>query len=78
MSIDFHLNPDAGATYADERAKRRWMDLLEQFGGSMENTQQGGVGAFTFDRNGNIIDYRMVLTKTRAELWWGRSTPWGA
>jgi hypothetical protein len=76
-SIDFHLNPDAGATYADERAGNEGGWIYVSNSEIRENTQQGGVGAFTFDKNGNVIDYRMVLTKTRANCGGGR-TPWGA
>jgi hypothetical protein len=76
-SMDFHLLPDAGATYADERAGNEGGWIYVSNSEIRENTQQGGVGAVTFDKNGNVIDYRMVLTKTRANCGGGR-TPWGA
>jgi hypothetical protein len=76
-SMDFHLSPDAGATYADERARNEGGWIYVSNSEIRENTQSGGVGAFTFDKNGNVVDYRMVLTKTRANCGGGR-TPWGA
>ena len=42
-----------------------------------EFPQKGGVGAFTFDVDGNIVDYRMILEGTKANCGGGR-TPWGA
>jgi hypothetical protein len=76
-SIVFHPAPDAGATFADERAGNEGGWIYVSNSEIRENTNQGGVGAFTFDKNGNVIDYRMVLTSTRANCGGGR-TPWGA
>jgi secreted PhoX family phosphatase len=75
--MDFHLLPDAGATYADERAGNEGGWIYVSNSEIWEKTQQGGVGAVTFDKNGNVIDYRMVLTKTTTNCGGGR-TPWGA
>lgn len=38
---------------------------------------QGGVGSFTFNKDGEIIDYRIILDRTTANCG-GGATPWGA
>jgi sugar lactone lactonase YvrE len=73
-SIDvFHQNPDAGATFPDpnEGNPGGWIYTSN----SEVDFQQGGVGALTFDKNGNVIDYRMVLKNSTMNCGGGR-TPW--
>ena len=74
----FHVLPDFGATFADPRNPGGWIYVsnseVKDFD---EFPQKGGVGAFTFDVDGNIVDYRMILEGTKANCGGGR-TPWGA
>lgn len=69
----FHQNPDAGATFPDPSDSNPggWIYTSN----SEVNFQQGGVGALTFDRDGNVIDYRMVLKNSTMNCGGGRS-PW--
>eukprot|EP00980_Cylindrotheca_fusiformis_P005678 scaffold1184_cov132-Cylindrotheca_fusiformis.AAC.99 len=69
----FHANPDAGATFPDDRDwnKGGWIYVsnAEVRGG------KGGVGALTFDKNGKVIDFNVLLKKTNLNCGGGR-TPW--
>eukprot|EP00980_Cylindrotheca_fusiformis_P005679 scaffold1184_cov132-Cylindrotheca_fusiformis.AAC.100 len=69
----FHAKPDAGATFPDVRKgnKGGWIYVSnsEVPGG------QGGVGAITFDKHGNITEYRVLLSNTSMNCGGGR-TPW--
>lgn len=77
----FHRLPDAGATYPDPRTDmndRGWIYVSNsEVKPTSEDPFPGGVGAITFDRDGLMIDYRMVLTNSRMNCGGGR-TPWGA
>ena len=56
--INFHSSPDFGATFPTDDGGWVYVSNSEvQRGG-------GGVGAFKFDKNGNVIDYRMLLEGT--------------
>jgi hypothetical protein len=68
----FHSDPDAGATYPDPRANNAggWIYVSNS-----ESKDSGGVGALTFDDQGRVIDYRMILAGTRKNCGGGR-TPW--
>jgi len=70
----FHGNPDFGATFVDTRGNNEggWVYVSNS---EMNTTGAGGVGAITFDKDGNVIDYRMVLEKTTMNCGGGR-TPW--
>jgi hypothetical protein len=70
----FHGNPDHGATFPDERPHNigGWVYTSNS---EMPEKNQGGVGAITFDKDGNILDYRMVLENTTMNCGGGR-TPW--
>jgi Bacterial protein of unknown function (DUF839) len=72
-----HQTPDGAATFQDTRESNQggWIYVSN----SEENaeTQYGGVGSFTFDTNGNLIDYRMVLEGSIGNCN-GGTTPWGA
>ena len=70
----FHGNPDFGATFLDTRGNNPggWVYVSNS---EMNTTGAGGVGAITFDKDGNIIDYRMVLENTTMNCAGGR-TPW--
>jgi len=73
-SRTFHGNPDFGATFPDTRPNNigGWVYVSNS---EMNITGQGGVGAITFDKDGNVIDYRMVLEGTTMNCGGGR-TPW--
>jgi hypothetical protein len=75
--VPFHVLPDFGATYNDTRGwnKDGWIYVSNSEVRKPQN--QGGVGALTFDKNGNVIDYKMVLKGTTANCGGGR-TPWGS
>jgi uncharacterized protein len=72
-----HQAPDGAATFQDTRASNvgGWIYVSN----SEDNTEThtGGVGAFTFDKSGNLIDYRMVLEGSKGNCN-GGTTPWGA
>jgi hypothetical protein len=69
----FHDQPDAGATFHDERPENPggWIYVSN----SEVDGRKGGVGALTFDRDGNLFDYQMVLSGTNMNCGGGR-TPW--
>jgi hypothetical protein len=71
-SIIFHKDPDAGATFVDNRPGNEggWIYV------SNSESEQGGVGAITFDSAGNVIDYKMILEQTVDNCGGGR-TPLG-
>ena len=70
----FHGRPDFGATFADTRPFNvgGWVYASNS---EMPLTGEGGVGAITFDKNGNVIEYRMVLVNTTMNCGGGK-TPW--
>jgi hypothetical protein len=70
----FHGRPDFGATFADRRPFNEggWVYASNS---EMPEEGAGGVGSVTFDRDGNIIDYRMVLVNTTMNCGGGKS-PW--
>ena len=70
----FHGNPDFGATFVDTRGNNEggWVYVSNS---EMNTTGAGGVGAITFDKDGNVVDYRMVLENTTMNCAGGR-TPW--
>ncbi len=73
-SIPFHGRPDAGATFADTRPGNEG-GFVYVSNSEMQLQGEGGVGALTFDTNGKIIDYQMLLTGTTMNCGGGRS-PW--
>jgi hypothetical protein len=70
----FHFRPDGGATFLDTRDWNvgGWVYVSNS---EIEAQGEGGVGAITFDKDGNVIDYRMVLENTTMNCAGGR-TPW--
>jgi uncharacterized protein len=68
----FHPKPDGAAVFLDNRPSNPqgwiWVSNSEE--------TDGGVGAVTFNAQGQVIDYRRILTGT---LWNcnGGPTPWG-
>ena len=55
---NFHSSPDFGATFPTDNGG--WVYVSN----SEVNKGGGGVGALKFDKNGNVIDYRMLLKGT--------------
>lgn len=74
----FHVLPDFGSTFSDPGNPDGWIYVsnseVKDFD---EFPQKGGVGALTFDSDGNVVDYHMILEGTKANCG-GGSTPWGA
>jgi hypothetical protein len=80
--IKFHGRPDGGATFPDARGESSNSNSNSNPGGwiytsnsEMATNGQGGVGALTFDADGNLIHYQMVLKNTTMNCGGGR-TPW--
>ena len=73
--ILFHGKPDAGSCFGDPNPNNPggWIYVSNS---EMNETGFGGVGAITFDANGGILGYRMVMENTTMNCG-GGSTPWG-
>jgi hypothetical protein len=73
-TFPFHAMPDGAATYpmADTGG---WIYVSNSEVPPRNGT--GGVGAITFDRYGNVIDYKMLLNNTKMNCGGGK-TSWGA
>jgi hypothetical protein len=73
-NIPFHGRPDAGATFPDTRSGNLegWVYVSNS---EIQEEGAGGVGAITFDKDGNIIDYRMILEGSTWNCGGGK-TPW--
>lgn len=71
--LPFHGNPDAGATFPDPRPNNPggWIYVSN----SEMKDNLGGVGAFTIDKDGNVLDYQMVLENSTMNCG-GGPTPW--
>jgi hypothetical protein len=69
----FHKNPDAGATFSDDREDNEggWIYVSN----SEVSDGKGGVGAITFDKDGHIIGYKVLLKSSSMNCGGGR-TPW--
>ena len=72
----FHIFADFGATFLDDRPENPG-GMIYVSNSENRNLTEGGVGAITFDKNYNIIDYQMILKNTTANCGGGR-TPWGS
>ena len=73
--IRFHSWPDMGATFPDDRPFNKGGFIYVS--NSEEDPGMGGVGALTFDKDFNVIDYRWLLSDTVWNCGGGR-TPWGS
>jgi hypothetical protein len=73
--VPFHGRPDAGACFNDTRAHNPggWIYVSNS---EMHQPGAGGVGATTFDAQGNTLEYKTVLEHTTSNCGGGR-TPWG-
>lgn len=72
----FHFRPDAGATFPDPRSSNAG-GFIYVNNSEMYRDGDGGVGSMTFDSNGNLLDYKMVLKGSTMNCGGGR-TPWGS
>ena len=70
----FHGRPDAGETFVDKRPENPggWIYVSNS---EMYQVGMGGVGALTFNKDGNIVDYSRILEGTSMNCGGGR-TPW--
>jgi hypothetical protein len=73
-SIKFHGRPDGAATFSDDRPGNvgGWVYASNS---EMPETGKGGVGALTFDKDGHLINYQMVLEQSTNNCG-GGPTPW--
>jgi hypothetical protein len=69
--------PDFGATFVDTRPENPGGWIYVSNSEVRRPWYQGGVGAITFDSQGHIREYRMILTNTTANCG-GGVTPWGS
>ena len=81
-SLVFHDKPDAAATFMDERPNNPggWIYVTNSEA-DLNTTFPGGVGAITFDRNGNVMDYQSILEGGKDGSWancGGGKSPWGS
>jgi Malectin domain/Bacterial protein of unknown function (DUF839) len=78
-----HTDPDAGACFVDYRPGNEggWIYVSNSEAkapNDSPNWSVGGVGAFTFNANGDLLDYRRVLINETSANCGGGKTPWGA
>jgi hypothetical protein len=75
-SAPFHFRPDHASTFAvpDNATDNKggWVYVSNS---EMKEQFQGGVGAITFDKDGNVIGYEMLLEGTTMNCAGGK-TPW--
>jgi hypothetical protein len=72
-----HQNPDGAATFKDVRAVNPGGWIYVSNSEDRTKTRSGGVGAFTFDKDGGLVDYRVILEGTESNCN-GGATSWGA
>jgi hypothetical protein len=73
--VPFHASPDMGATFVDTRSENEGGWIYVSNSEVQRPWGMAGVGALTFDKNGVVMDYRMVLKNTTANCGGGR-TKW--
>jgi hypothetical protein len=73
-TLTFHAMPDGAATYPIANTGG-WVYVSNSEVPPRNGT--GGVGAITFDRLGNVVDYKMLLNNTKMNCGGGK-TSWGA
>jgi hypothetical protein len=73
-TLPFHAMPDGAATYPIANTGG-WIYVSNSEVPPRNGT--GGVGAITFDRLGNVVDYKMLLNNTKMNCGGGK-TSWGA
>lgn len=75
--IDFHPLPDFGATFWDPRNGSNPGGWIYVSNSEDRDDKEGGVGAITFNSQGQVIEYRMLLENSTANCG-GGPTPWGS
>jgi Malectin domain/Bacterial protein of unknown function (DUF839) len=79
----FHRKPDAAGVFLDTDPANEggyiYVSNSEVYKEGKEKIvmNQGGVGALTFDKDGNVIEYRRLLGKSTANCGGGK-TPWAS
>lgn len=71
-SDSFHGAPDGGAVFMNPDGDGSWVYVSNSELGS----NQGGVGAIYFDKEGEVIEYSKILSGTSRNCGGGK-TPWG-
>ena len=75
----FHERPDFGATFQVPNTEGGWVYLsnseMEKVTKNGKVVSSGGVGRITFDADGEVIGYDMILKKTDRNCG-GGNTPW--
>jgi Bacterial protein of unknown function (DUF839) len=78
-TVPFHQYCDAGATFVDPRPENQggWIYVSNsEYRFKFDNQANlGGVGALTFDKDGQVIQYQKILSSTTANCAGGK-TPW--
>lgn len=78
-TVPFHRYCDAGATFVDPRPENKggWIYVSNsEYRFKFDNQANlGGVGAITFDQDGQVIQYQKILSNTTANCAGGK-TPW--
>ena len=71
----FHVLPDGAAVFEDTSGSNPggWIYVSN----SEAESQNGGVGAVKFDKNGTVIDYKVLLEGTNRNCNGGK-TDWGS
>ncbi len=74
-NIPFHFLPDGAACFPDHREQNKdgWVYVSNA---EVRSDGMGGVGAVTFDKDGKVTDYKMILEGTKSNCGGGK-TPWG-
>jgi hypothetical protein len=67
---DFHAEPDGAAVYENAETGG-WIYVSN----SELDDAKGGVGAIYFDKDGNVVDYKKLMTDTTRNCSGGK-TPW--
>lgn len=71
--LKVHGNPDAAGCF--RQPDGGWIYVSNSEMGGTRNKPRGGVGGFRFDKDGNLIDYSMVQTRSLMNCG-GGDTPW--
>jgi len=70
-SLPFHDQPDAGAIFVDYSADNP--DRYAYVSNAEVGQKGGGVGSIIFNANGDLIDYKMILTGTTRNCGGGKT-----